>query len=189
MAKKKLIITLLQSRDEEDTISTIYELIIGKSDHNNNNNQNNSNDPTSEEMIRKKQAEYIPQATGGGVDIIDSMPAIKEYLETGKQEEAEKKMQNELEVTAARNKSILEAAVDAIIVTNTKGVIQVFNSSAEKLFGYTSEEILGKNVKLLMTEAVAMNHDYYMARYLDPQSERKLGTIREQQGMYISIYQ
>ena len=51
---------------------------------------------------------------------------------------------------AAHLKSILDTVPDAMIVIDERGNIQSFSAAAERLFGYTAEEVVGQNVKMLM---------------------------------------
>jgi PAS domain S-box-containing protein len=64
---------------------------------------------------------------------------------------------------------ISQQAMDAspvpIIITQTDGSIASFNTAAEKFFGYRVEEVVNKNVKLLMPSEVAELHDKYLERY------------------------
>lgn len=64
------------------------------------------------------------------MEVIDSVTAIKEYLEGGESVSSEKKMQGVLEETAARNRTVMEAAVDAIVTINANCMIEVFNPAA-----------------------------------------------------------
>src|SRR5262245_20793143 len=50
----------------------------------------------------------------------------------------------------ARTHAILQAAVDAILTIDTGGLIESFNPAAERLFGYTADEVLGQNISMLM---------------------------------------
>ena len=54
--------------------------------------------------------------------------------------------------------ALMDAAVDAIIVIDDKGIIQQFSESATVLFGYAPEEVLGNNVSMLMPEPDARHH-------------------------------
>jgi len=58
--------------------------------------------------------------------------------------------------------AILEAAVDAIIAIDDKGLIRLFNAAAERLFGYPASEVIGRNVSYLMPENM---HDITMGIY------------------------
>ena len=62
--------------------------------------------------------------------------------------------------------ALLDAAVDAVILIDHHGVMEVFNHSAELLFGYTPEETLGRNVSMLMTGRDRHHHDGYLERYI-----------------------
>ena len=74
---------------------------------------------------------------------------------------------------------LLDAAVDAIVMIDGAGRIQVFNPAAERLFGYKSPEILGRNVSALMTEQDAQNHDRHIAQYLATRVPHIIGKGRE----------
>ena len=66
---------------------------------------------------------------------------------------------------SAKLQSVLNSMVDAVINIDDKGVIVAFNKSAEQMFGYTEQEILGENIKILMPAEYADQHDGYIADY------------------------
>jgi PAS domain S-box-containing protein len=72
----------------------------------------------------------------------------------------EKAQENEQRVSA-----IIQSSPDGVISIDRMGTIQTFNTSAENMFGYTAEQIIGRNIKILMPTSVAAEHDYYLARY------------------------
>jgi two-component system sensor kinase FixL len=74
--------------------------------------------------------------------------------------------------------SILETVPDAMIVIDEDGLVQSFSSAAERLFGYTAPEVIGKNVKMLMPSPYRENHDDYLARYLRTGERRIIGIGR-----------
>src|SRR4029079_3554009 len=74
--------------------------------------------------------------------------------------------QHWLEGREAINRAILEAAVDAIICIDEHGIIESINPAAERIFGYTEGELLGKNISMLMPNPYAAEHDGYIANYL-----------------------
>lgn len=82
-----------------------------------------------------------------------------------------------------RLRSVLEASLDAIIQINDEGRIVAFNQSAEAMFGYRAEEILGENVSLLMPSPDRERHDEYIARYLRTGERRIIGLNREVTGL------
>jgi two-component system, LuxR family, sensor kinase FixL len=57
-----------------------------------------------------------------------------------------------LRISEARWRTMIETAVDAIIVTDAQGVIQTLNPAAERIFGYETQDIIGRNISLLMPE-------------------------------------
>ena len=75
--------------------------------------------------------------------------------------------------------AILEAAVDAIIVINPIGAIMSANQATEKLFGWTQEQMLGRNVMMLMPEPFRSEHDGYLANYLETGDAHIIGIGRE----------
>jgi len=76
-------------------------------------------------------------------------------------------------------RALLDAAVDAIIVIDHRGVIQEFSQAAQRVFGYTADEIIGSNVNVLMPEPYHGEHDGYMDRYMTTAEPRIIGVGRE----------
>jgi len=76
-------------------------------------------------------------------------------------------------------RAILDAAVDAIIVIDHRGTIEEFSQRAQQLFGYTPEEVIGRNVSMLMPEPHESAHDGYMRRYMETGERRVIGKGRE----------
>jgi two-component system, LuxR family, sensor kinase FixL len=77
-----------------------------------------------------------------------------------------------------RLRSILDTVPDAIIVIDAIGCVHSFSSAAERLFGYREDEIIGKNVKLLMPSPYAEHHDGYLGRYMATGERRIIGIGR-----------
>src|SRR5262245_33553509 len=74
--------------------------------------------------------------------------------------------------------SILDTVPDAMIVIDERGIMQSFSSAAERLFGYTAAEVVGRNVSLLMPSPYRESHDAYMERYLRTGERRIIGIGR-----------
>ncbi len=75
--------------------------------------------------------------------------------------------------------ALLDSAVDGIVIIDHSGTIRRFNDAAEKLFGYQTTEVVGRNVSMLMTEADREAHDGYLSRYVDTRIAHIIGTGRE----------
>ena len=78
----------------------------------------------------------------------------------------------------AHVKSILDTVPDAMIVIDERGIMQSFSAAAERQFGYRLEEVIGKNIKMLMPSPYRENHDGYLARYLQTGERRIIGIGR-----------
>ncbi|HWA48847.1 MAG TPA: PAS domain S-box protein [Dongiaceae bacterium] len=85
---------------------------------------------------------------------------------------------NALEEREARLQSILETAPDAIIVIDDRGLIESYSSAAERLFGFSAGEVVGRNVSLLMPSPYRERHDAYIKHYLDTGERRIIGIGR-----------
>jgi two-component system, LuxR family, sensor kinase FixL len=75
--------------------------------------------------------------------------------------------------------SLMEAAVDAVVVIDHRGTILAANRAAHGMFGYGHHEMLGRNVSVLMPQPDRGAHDAYIARYLASGVPQIIGKGRE----------
>ncbi len=76
-------------------------------------------------------------------------------------------------------RSILDHAADAIVIIDEQGIMESFNASAERMFGWSAHEVLGKNVSMLASLQDAERHDGYMQRYLTTREPHIIGSGRD----------
>lgn len=82
-----------------------------------------------------------------------------------------------------RFNAILTHMADGMIAIDENGIIQMFNLAAEGIFGYTADEVIGKNVSLLMPEPDAEKHNDYIVRYVAHGGGGVVGRRREIRGL------
>ena len=63
-------------------------------------------------------------------------------------------------------RAVFTNALDAILIINTRGIVQTFNPAAERIFGWKSEEVVGRNLNMLMPSPHHERHDSYLNNYL-----------------------
>ncbi len=74
---------------------------------------------------------------------------------------------------------VVEAAPNAIIVTNSSGEIALVNQQAEKLFRYSRDELLGKRVELLIPERFRQHHPALRSQFMAEPTTRAMGAGRD----------
>jgi two-component system sensor kinase FixL len=104
----------------------------------------------------------------GGADIIEVHSDVTNL----------KLVEQDLASREAHLTSILETIPDAMIVINERGIVQSFSVAAERMFGYSPDEIIGKNVSLLMPSPYREHHDSYIHRYLRTGDRQIIGIGR-----------
>jgi PAS domain S-box-containing protein len=111
----------------------------------------------------------------------------KELVETNaalKEEVAQRKSAEEL------FRALLEAAPDAMVIVNQQGHIHLVNSQAEKVFGYTREQFMGRSIEMLIPEAFRENEPFQRRHFLTDtqvhvtQSDLELYALRNDGGRF-----
>lgn len=87
-----------------------------------------------------------------------------------------------VEASAAQMQAILETVPDAMVTIDETGIIESFSATAEKVFGYSAAEVIGRNVAMLMPVAEAALHNEYLARYRETGKRWAIGNTRRVTG-------
>ncbi|MGY3079648.1 two-component system sensor kinase FixL [Bradyrhizobium sp. LM6.10] len=92
--------------------------------------------------------------------------------------DAEKQVEETLRTRETHLRSILHTIPDAMIVIDGGGIMQLFSTAAERLFGWSEQEAIGQNVSMLMPEPDRTRHDSYIARYRSTKDPHIIGIGR-----------
>ena len=76
-------------------------------------------------------------------------------------------------------RSVVNNVVDGIITIDEHGEVTTFNAAADRIFGYTAQEVIGQNIKMLMPEPYYGEHDGHIADYLRTGQAKVIGIGRE----------
>ena len=90
----------------------------------------------------------------------------------------QKQVEEALRTRETHLRSILETIPDAMIVIDSRGIMQFYSNAAERQFGYTPGEAIGQNVSMLMPEPDRTHHDAYLERYRVTGDRRIIGIGR-----------
>lgn len=89
-----------------------------------------------------------------------------------------RQLYEQMQENEARQRAIVDTAVDGIITIDQAGTIRAVNRATERLFGWTAAEIIGRNINSLMPEPYHSAHDGYLAHYMRTGEARIIGTGR-----------
>ena len=92
---------------------------------------------------------------------------------------AQKQAERALRESEARLRAVIETAVEGIITIDEHGRVDSINPAAMKLFGYESEEVVGRNVNMLMPNLSQSEHDSSMNHDLTTEMKKIIGCERE----------
>src|SRR4051794_30544373 len=79
----------------------------------------------------------------------------------------------------SRLRAIIDTAIDGIITIDERGIIETLNPAAAKIFEYEPDEVIGKNIKVLMPEPDRSKHDEYIENYQRTGVKKIIGIGRE----------
>lgn len=103
-------------------------------------------------------------------DVTDLMLTAREsrrlHQQATKELEKRKSIESALQESSEKLRSIVDTAVEAILVINMEHLVEEFNHAAERIFGYLAGEVIGRNIKMLMPEPHHSGHDDYVDHYV-----------------------
>jgi PAS domain S-box-containing protein len=83
----------------------------------------------------------------------------------------------------SRLRALVETAVDGVILIDAYGMVEMFNPACEKLFGYRADEVIGRNVKMLMPSPYRDEHDHYLDNFRRTGEKKIIGIGRAVTGL------
>ncbi|MCX6306119.1 MAG: PAS domain S-box protein [Bacteroidetes bacterium] len=95
-----------------------------------------------------------------------------------------KQAEEMLRESEERFRAVTQSANDAIISANSGGIIIGWNKGAERVFGYTHDEIVGKNLKTIMPQQYAREHTEYIERIIRGGDSHFIGKTVELFGLH-----
>ncbi len=124
----------------------------------------------------------VPMMRAGAKDFVDKnnfarlVPAVHRELKELEEHRARQRAE-------ARLRTVIDTVADGIITIDETGIIHSFSSIAGDIFGYAADEVIGKNLKVLMPEPHRSRHDGYIADYLRTGRAKIIGLGREVEGI------
>jgi PAS domain S-box-containing protein len=136
---------------------------------------------TREWSYRRKDGHHVPVSLTVTAQRNDS-GEVTGYLGIAEDITERKQAEAVLREQAQHTQAILDNMVDGIITIDQNGIIHSFNPAATRIFGYTADEVLGRNVSLLMPSPHREAHDSYLRNYQATGVARIIGIGREVEG-------
>jgi two-component system sensor kinase FixL len=126
---------------------------------------------------RRKDGEIIDVSLTVSL-VVDDLGRLLGASKVARDITAAKRAQTVLAEREAHLQSVLDTVPDAMVVIDTRGIMQSFSATAERLFGYSAAEAVGQNVSTLMPAPYQGQHDGYLTRYLTTGERRVIGIGR-----------
>ncbi|WP_297794431.1 PAS domain S-box protein [uncultured Marinobacter sp.] len=119
--------------------------------------------------VRDALANYVTMTFGGAESILAWVVDITD----------QKRIERDIQAKEERLRSIINSAIDGIVVINEHGIVQEFSPAAESIFGYKASEVIGQNISLLTPSPHREKHDAYIQKYLETRESAIVGSGRE----------
>lgn len=147
-----------------------------------------SNVLASPEDWDERQEVCVPGSKTNGKWFLASATLLKDYeaevLLSLEDITEKRRAEQELRASEQRMRSVLQASNDAFVVAGKEGRVVLFNASAEEMFGWPSEDILGQSIDLLMPEGYRGPHPRAMETYIEAGEATAMGRSVEREGLH-----
>lgn len=134
--------------------------------------------------MRHKNGKWVWIHTQGRISSHNNDGSVEWLLGTHIDINSKVTTEHILNSQSIKTQAIVENMLDGVISIDIKGVIQTFNRAAEVIFGYKRDEVIGKNVSLLMDSPYRENHDQYLAKHLSGISNHVTKRTRELEALH-----
>jgi len=130
-------------------------------------------------FIYKKTDAALEREQAESMHYLGEIERAREMLEERVEERTQRLAESE-----QRFRDVIDSVIDALIVSDANGKIEMLNPAAETLFGYAAHELHGKSINVLMPEIYRSEHDDHVARYVKTGHAQIIGQVgREVEGM------
>lgn len=131
--------------------------------------------------LRKNGSEFLAHVTMTA--LYDNAGELRGFGKVIRDVTEQRAAERKLNAAAMQFRSILSTVPDAMVVINDSAEMLSFSAAAERLFGYAEEEVVGRNVSMLMPSPDREQHDGYVHRYLATGEKRIIGRGRTVTGL------
>jgi len=90
-----------------------------------------------------------------------------------------KEAERQLKEDAERMSAVMNTVIDGLITIDERGTIQTFNPASVRIFGYQPDEVIGRNIKMLMPEPYHSRHDASLRHYMATGEAKVIGVVTE----------
>ncbi|RJF87898.1 PAS domain S-box protein [Oleomonas cavernae] len=129
-----------------------------------------------EVMGQRKDGSTFPMELSVGEAVADG---AKLYVGIIRDISERKKAEEALRTSEETMRALINTAVDGVMIIDDQGLVRIYNPACQRLFGYTAEEVIGNNVRMLMPAPYRAEHDAYLDNYHNTGQRKIIGIGRE----------